>query len=195
MIILASRSTARRAMLERAGVKFVTKPSPYDEEQAKRNAPDTTHPAQIAQHLACGKAEALSALYPKSMVIGADQTLTCNGTLYGKPANRDEARSQLRSLRAKTHLLSSAVCCAQAGMTLWQHVEAAEITFRDFSNAYLEDYLDAAGDSILGSVGAYHYEGAGIGLMESVKGSDHVILGMPLLPLLTFLRSRGMIAS
>lgn len=194
MIILASRSTARKAMLERAGVEFAVMPSPFDEERAKRDNPEHD-PIHLAQYLACGKARALSVLQPHAMVIGADQTLTCNGVLYGKPTDRDDARHQLRSLRAKTHVLRSAVSCALGGMTQWQHAEDAEITFRDFSDTYLEDYLDMAKDSILVSVGAYLYEGAGIGLMESVKGSDHVILGMPLLPLLRFLRLRGMLAS
>jgi septum formation protein len=194
MIILASRSTARKAMLERAGVEFAVMPSPYDEERAKKENPGHD-PMHLAQYLACGKAEALSALEPQAMVIGADQTLTCNGALYGKPADRDDARRQLRSLRGKTHVLRSAVSCALGGITLWEHAEDAEITFRDFSDTYLEDYLDKGKDSILVSVGAYLYEGTGIGLMDSVKGSDHVILGMPLLPLLSFLRLRRMLAS
>lgn len=129
------------------------------------------------------------------MVVGADQTLSCDGMLLNKPGSLERAREQLWSLRGKTHVLSSAVSCATGGETTWSYAEDAHVTFRMFSEAALENYLLVAGSDIIWSVGAYHYEGAGIRLMEKVSGSDHAILGLPVLPLLSYLRQRSILPS
>lgn len=194
MIILASQSKARRALLARAGVDFITLSPEFDEDAAKRNF-NTADGRRLAMHLAEGKALSLSTTHPDALVIGADQTLSCAGRSYDKPGSRAAARAQLQELRGKTHVLCSAVSCARAGSVLWSHAEEAHLTFRRFSDEALDNYLDEAGQDILFSVGAYHYEGIGLRLMEKVEGSDHVILGLPILPLLAFLRAKGFIAS
>ncbi len=194
MIILASRSAARKALLDRAGVSYAVQASPFDEERVKTQL-NSANPQDFALKLASGKAQALSQLYPTALVIGADQTLSCQGNIFHKPMTREAARHQLRSLRGKTHTLWSAASCAQDGDITWSCSEQAEITLRDFSDAFLEDYLDAAGEDVLSSAGAYHYEGVGIRLMDHVLGNDHVILGLPLFPLLKHLRSVGFLGS
>lgn len=194
MIILASRSKARHDLLARAGVSFTATSPDFDEDAARQALPHADAPT-LAARLAEGKALSVSARHPEALVIGADQTLSCDGHLHHQPGNRAAARTQLLALRGKTHVLSSAVCCIRGGHLLWSTVEEARITFRMFSDNALESYLDEAGADIFFSVGAYHYEGIGLRLMERAEGSDHVILGLPVLPLLAFLRTRGFIAS
>jgi septum formation protein len=191
MIILASQSPARAALLRRAGIAFETRNPDFDEDEAKEQF-TATDAKTLALFLARGKAASVSRLFTAACVIGADQTLRCQNTLYDKPGNMQAARAQLLSLRGKTHVLTSAVCCYRSGLCTWSHCEEAFITFRDFSDAALDTYLHEAGDGITSSVGAYHYEGAGVRLMANVRGSDHVILGLPLLPLLAYLRSEGL---
>lgn len=193
MIILASQSKARRALLTRAGVSFTALSPDYDEDAAKRQNPGLDGTA-LASLLATGKALAVSQQQPDAAVIGADQTLSCDGRLYDKPGSRSAARQQLLELRGRTHVLASAAALVRNGSLLWSTVEEARITFRSFSEAALDSYLDEAGEDILFSVGAYHYEGIGLRLMERVEGSDHVILGLPVLPLLACLRAKGFIA-
>lgn len=193
MIILASRSKARSDLLARAGVTFTAISPAYDEDAAKQRFGDGDGTA-LARHLAEGKARSLSVHHPEAVVIGADQTLSCEGRLYDKPGHRAAARDHLMALRGKTHVLASAVACIRGGDLLWSMVEEARITLRPFPDDALESYLDEAGPDILFSVGAYHYEGIGLRLMERVEGSDHAILGLPVLPLVAFLRAKGFIA-
>jgi septum formation protein len=194
MIILASGSATRKTLLERAGIPFIAISPSYDENLAKSELPHA-NPRELALHLATGKARSLSRLRPDAVVVGADQTLSCNGHLLHKPGTRANAKQQLRQLRGKSHVLFSAACCARDGDIEWSCCEQATITFWHYPDTFIDQYLEDAGDNILSSVGAYHYEAIGIRLMEKVEGSDHVILGLPLLSLVNHLRSMGHVPS
>ncbi len=137
----------------------------------------------------------VSRTHPNDVIIGADQILDCGGEFFNKPLTKTAARQQLMALRGKSHTLTSAIVCVTARTPIWHHVSTARITLRQFSDAALEDYLDAAGKAILSSVGSYHYEGIGIRLMDAVRGDDHTILGFPMFPLLRFLRRQGILPS
>jgi len=192
MIVLASASAARRRMLEGAGIAFAVDAAAIDEDAAKQATADQ---AAIADILAERKALHVSARHPGALVIGADQTLDCGGAGFDKPVDRAGARAQLLALRGRTHRLVSAVAVVQDGRTLWRHRDAASLTMRDFSDGFLESYLDAVGDAALTSVGAYQLEGRGVQLFERVAGDHFTILGMPLLPLLAHLRACGAVPS
>ena len=191
MISLASQSPARRTLLSRAGVPYSIVAPPVDAEQFKDRY--IGQPQDLASALADAKAMATSRMKPADLIIAADQTLTCAGEHFNKPGDLQTARQQLLALRGKTHRLTSAVSCAWDGAITWRTMDHADITFRTFTDEFLHAYLQDCGPDILSSVGAYHYEGHGIRLMEAVNGSDHTILGLPLLPLLTYLRSEGLI--
>jgi len=192
MIVLASASSARRALLAAAGVGVTVDPARIDENPVKRSLRDSrTHPAAIAENLAVLKALDASVRAPGALVIGADQTLDLNGTDFDKPRDRAEARSQLQALRGQTHRLYSAVAVVRGGETRWRHVAEACLTMRDFSDAFLDDYLDRSGASVLSSVGGYQLEGLGAQLFSAIEGDFFTILGLPLLPLLEFLRIDG----
>ena len=149
--------------------------------------------AEVAQALARAKAEAVSAKHPSAIVIGADQVLALGDELLDKPGSTAAARAQLARLRGKTHRLVSAVTIAVAGEAGWSHVGEAVLTMRAFSDAFLDRYVAAAGPRIAGIVGAYEIEGRGIQLFERVEGDHFTIIGLPLVPLLAELRSRGVI--
>jgi septum formation protein len=192
-LVLASRSDIRGKILAAAGLRFEIRPAPIDErgEEAKLEAPDA---AAVARHLAHAKASAAAAAQPGRLVLGADQTLARGSRRFSKPANQAEAAEQLRALRGRTHELHSALALVRDGETLFAHVDTARLTMRDFSDAFLEDYLDMAGDTALASVGAYQLESIGIHLFERVEGDYFTILGLPLLPLLAFLREKQFVA-
>jgi septum formation protein len=130
---------------------------------------------------------------PESLVIGADQVLELDGERLTKPADMEAARQQLLRLSGKTHTLHSAVAGARGGKIVWQHAEAAHMTMRAFSPRFVGRYLAAVGDEALTSVGAYQVEGRGIQLFERIDGDFFTILGLPLLPLLLFLRAEGIV--
>lgn len=132
---------------------------------------------------------------PGRYVLGADQMLECGGTWFDKPVDLAAARAQLGALRGKTHHLISAAVLVKDGQRLWHHVDRAELVMRDFSEFYLDDYLDRVGTEILGSVGAYHLEGIGAQLFSRVRGDFFTVLGLPLLPVLAILRQHGMLKS
>ncbi|MGE5517604.1 MAG: Maf family protein [Bacteroidota bacterium] len=192
MIVLASGSATRRALLESAGVSFVVDTSPVDE-QAVKDAMrvETDNPARVAEVLAELKATRVSARHSGAIVLGADQMLECERVWFDKPADRAAARAQLLALRDKTHRLVSSVVAVRDGQRLWQHSEAAKLTMRRFSDAFLDAYLDQAGDAVLSSVGAYQLEGLGAQLFMAVDGDHFTILGLPLLAVLDFLRENG----
>jgi septum formation protein len=192
MIILASGSAARRRMLEQAGIAFAVDVAAVDEEAVKRSmAGETRNPARVAEVLAELKAVRVSARHPDAIVIGADQMLDCDGTWFDKPDGRDGARAQLLALRGKGHRLTSAVVAVRDGRHLWHHTEAARLTMRDFTEDFLDRYLDRAGEAVVSSVGAYQLEGLGSQLFLTVEGDFFTILGLPLLALMDFLRENG----
>jgi septum formation protein len=191
-LVLASQSATRRAMLETAGLP-VEPVSPDIDERALETAATSSgiNANEVAIVLAREKAMAVSARMPGRTVIGADQTLTLGSRRFHKPASLLQAREKLLALRGRTHVLHSAVVVAQDGLVLWGEVDEARLTMRDFSEAFLDEYLDAAGDTVLTSVGSYRIEGLGQHLFERIEGSHATILGMPILPLLDFLRREG----
>lgn len=189
-LILASRSPARRQLLTNAGLTFTTEPTGIDESAVKRRFA-SAGPRSLAKELARAKALGVTNAPAGVIIIGADQILDCAGSRFDKPASRDEARLQLRSLRGRSHTLISAVACARDGRVVWSHEEEVTLHMRDFSDQFLERYLTATGDVVLQSVGAYQIESRGIQLFEEVDGDFFAVLGLPLLPLLGFLRDCG----
>lgn len=194
-VVLASGSRTRAAMLERAGVPVTLAPAAVDEEEVKLAGRGEGVPVEaVAEMLAELKAKRVTHRHPGALVIGADQMLDCDGEWFDKPAGRTEARDQLKALRGKTHRLVSCAVVLRDGERLWHHTDRARLAMRPFSDAFLERYLDAAGADALQSVGAYQLEGLGAQLFQRVDGDFFTILGLPLLPLLGFLRVHGVIA-
>jgi septum formation protein len=186
-LVLASQSQVRGKMLAAAGLRFEIRPANIDERAVETQA-GVADAAAAARLLARVKAQAVSAQRPGQLVLGADQTLARGTTRFSKPSDRDKATEQLRALRGRTHELHSAVALVRDGAVLFDCVDTARLTMRDVSDRFLSDYLDMAGDAAVHSVGAYQLEGIGIHLFEKVEGDYFTILGLPLLPLLKFLR-------
>jgi septum formation protein len=191
-IILASRSASRAAILAGAGVPFETVGSGVDEEPLKAEWIAQGAAARvIARRLAAAKAQTVSQGFPDSLVIGADQTLEFDGALYDKVTDLGEARERLRLLRGRAHELHSALVVARDGKVVWRFCESPKLTMRDFTDAWLDGYLARGGDALLGSVGCYLFEAEGAQLIERIWGDYFAVLGLPLLPLLDFLRRDG----
>jgi septum formation protein len=193
MLLLASTSPFRRRLLEAAGLLFRVAPAQVDEAALKRELGSKVAPTALADALAAAKAAAVSETSPGHLVIGADQVLAMDGTLFDKPRDVEEARAQLRRLRGQTHRLVTAVALAQEGRAVWTTVDSASLTMRDFSDAFLDRYLAECGDRLLQIAGAYEIEGRGIQLFERVEGDYFTIVGLPLVPLLAELRARGVL--
>ncbi len=196
-LILASQSAIRRQLLSDAGLAVTCRAALCDEDHEKR-----THihlsPADLAGHLASAKAVSVfqaADLPDGAVVIGADQTLSCAGQMLHKAVSVADAADKLRQLRGRTHTLHSAVAVAMAGQVVWQHVDDVQMRMRDWSDDFLAHYLAHAGGALTRSVGAYEYEGLGVQLFDRVEGSQHAILGLPLLPLLAALRRFGVVLS
>lgn len=195
-VILASASVARLAMLQNAGVSCRALPASVDEDGLKQSLrAEGADVLETATMLAEWKALYVSRRYPAALVIGADQMLECEGVWFDKPIDREAAGAQLRALRGKTHVLTSVALCAMGGERIWHKGDRATMMMRPFSDEFLRRYLDGEGDAILSSVGAYRLEGWGAQLFSSVQGDHFTILGMPLLPLLDYLRIRGVLAT
>ncbi|MGE0564790.1 MAG: Maf family protein [Pseudolabrys sp.] len=193
-LVLASKSPARRRILVHAGIAVDIHPANIDE-RAVEAAAEPKSPAEAALLLAHAKALAASAAMPDRMVLGADQTLALGEKRFSKPAGREAAHEQLRELSGKTHALHSAFALAQGGKILFEHGDSARLTMRALTDATIDDYLKTAGDAVLGSVGAYQIEDIGIQLFERIEGDYFTILGLPLLPLLDWLRRNGFVAA
>jgi septum formation protein len=193
-LVLASRSVSRRHMLEAAGIP-VEICVPDVDERAVEKAAGMPSPPDAAVLLAREKARAAARLMPGRIVAGADQTLAFEDQRLNKPADFAGARDQLMMLAGKTHYLHSAVALAQDDVVLFDAIDTASLTVRPLSGGFLDRYLDAAGAAVLSSVGAYQLEKAGIHLFERIDGNYFTILGLPLLPLLDFLRRRGSLAA
>lgn len=193
-VVLASSSRTRAEMLARAGVAVTCDPASVDEEEMKHACRAEGLPVEAtAEALADLKARRVSARQTGALVIGADQMLECEGVWFDKPAGREQARAQLLALRGRSHRLISAAVVLRNGERLWHSVTSARLTVRSFSDAFVDSYLDAAGAAVLGSVGAYQVEGLGVQLFSRIEGDHFTILGLPLLPLLGFLREHGVV--
>jgi septum formation protein len=192
-LILASRSESRRAVLAAAALATEVLPADVDERAIEAGAADKS-PDAIARLLADAKALAVSARHPGRLVLGADQTLGLGGRVFAKPADLAAARAQLRALRGRTHTLHSAIALARDGAVVFAHCEPAALTMRNFSDRFLEAYIETAGPAVTASVGGYQVEAAGIQLFERIEGDHFTILGLPLLPLLAYLRGAGYLA-
>ncbi len=192
--VLGSGSAGRRMILENAGLDFEIRRPQVDEEALKaRFGKEGDAPVEdLALALARAKAEAVSRAEERP-VLGADQILVCEDRVFSKPADMEEARRNLDFLRGRTHRLISALAVAEGGETVWTCVEEARMTMRNFSDAFLDRYLDMAGENVLKSVGCYQIEGPGIQLFEKVDGDWFTIIGLPILPFLDWLRGRGLL--
>ncbi len=191
-LVLASQSKVRRALLEAAGIPVEARPAHLDERAIEQRV--TGGPGEVALTLAREKARTVAAMSDRSLVVGCDQTLALGERRFSKPADRASARAQLLVLRGKTHELHSAVALCRNGALTFGHVAVARLTMRDFSESFLERYLDAAGDAVTASVGAYQLERSGIHLFDTIEGDHFTILGLPLLPLLAHLRREKVLA-
>lgn len=186
-LVLASKSDVRGKLLAAAGLRFEIRPASIDERAVEAKA-GATDAAAAARLLARAKALAVAATRPGQLVLGADQTLARGGNRFSKPANRAVAAEQLRALRGRTHELHSALALVRDATVLFDCVDTARLTMRDISDRFLDDYLAMAGDAALLSVGGYQLEGIGVHLFEKIEGDYFTILGLPLLPLLGYLR-------
>jgi septum formation protein len=193
-LLLASRSAARRTLLEAAGIPVESHPADIDERGLEADAGSAT-PAEIAALLARAKASVIAGLRPGRLVLGADQTLALGAERFAKPPDRVAARSQLRALSGRNHELHSAIAFMQDATMLFEYVGSARLTMRKLSDRFLDQYLETVGSAAMASVGAYQIEGPGIQLFERVEGDYFTILGLPLFAALDFLRRRGCLTS
>jgi septum formation protein len=193
-LLLASQSAARRQMLEAAGVAFETVSPALDEDAARAGLIAAGfEPRDLAEMLAELKAKSVGA--PGALVLGADQVLELDdGAMLSKPGSREEALEQLRALSGRTHRLHSAAVVAEKGERIWSAGESVAMSVRLLGEDFLRDYLTREYEAVRWNVGAYRIEGMGAQLFERIEGSHFAILGLPLLPLLAFLRTRGMLA-
>jgi septum formation protein len=191
-LILASQSRTRQALLGNAGINFEAVAAEIDE-RAVQQASGLLAPGDIAALLAREKALSVSARLSGKFVIGADQTLALGERLFSKPAGRAQAAEQLRALAGRSHELHSAVAVACDGKILFERAAIARMTMRRLGEPEIDAYLDEAGEAVTTSVGAYQLEGLGVHLFARIEGDHFTILGLPLLPLLAFLRSERLL--
>jgi septum formation protein len=195
-VVLASKSASRQGVLRAAGVEYEVVGSGVDEDAAKAAfLTERLGPGDIAERLAAAKAEAVSTRRPDAIVIGADQTLELEGTLFDKVSSMAAARARLQLLRGRSHLLHSAVVAAQRGDVVWRLVDHPRLSMRPVSDDFIDAYLMRHNEALLGSVGCYQLENDGVQLFDAVEGDYFAILGLPLIPLLNFLRDRGALAA
>ena len=197
MLVLASQSAARRAMLHAAGVTHEALPAHVDEEAITAGLmAEQASPERIADALAEVKALKISRQHPGALVLGADSVVvTADGAMIAKPETRPRAEVQLRQLAGTTHRLISAAVICEAGKPVWRSAGAARLTMRPLSDAFITTYLDAEGDAVLGCVGCYRIEALGAQLFSRIDGDQFVIRGLPLLAVLEYLRVRGVLAA
>jgi septum formation protein len=191
-LVLASQSRARQMLLGNAGLAFEAVPADIDERTIQQKS-GLLKPGEIAALLAQEKTLFVSAKMPDRYVVGADQTLALGQRLFSKPAGRAQAAEQLRALAGNTHELHSAVAVARDGKIVLSEVSIARMTMRQLSGDEMRTYLDTAGEAITTSVGAYQLDGLGVHLFERIEGDHFTILGLPILPLLAFLRGQGLL--
>ena len=195
-LVLASSSDIRARMLAAAGVDAIIDPAAIDEARIKAGSQAAGGDAgSCAQLLAEAKAEHIAGRHRGALVLGADQILECDGRWFDKPRDLEEARAQLQALSGRTHRLITAAAVVRDSAVLWRAIETARLTMRRVSEAFLDRYLAAMGKRVLATVGGYELEGLGAQLMTRVEGDYFAILGLPLLPLLAFLREDGALAA
>jgi len=190
-LILASASEGRAAILRQAGLRFTQQPAHIDERSLEEEAARVEgrmDAGSLAMMLAASKAVNVSRNAPDALVIGADQMMECGGAIYHKPPTIEAAREQLLKLRGRTHSLHAGLAIARGGDILWRHLSRADLTMRAFSEAFLDDYLSSSGNELLQTVGVYRVEGPGIQLFSAIEGDYFTIIGLPVLPLLGYLR-------
>ena len=190
ILILASKSAARQAMLKAAGVSFSVQVADVDEDALKTPGVDAS---ELALDLAHVKALAVSQHHNGAWVLGADQTLAFSGGLISKARSLDEARTRLQSMRGQTHQLHSAAALAKDGQIVWSGVDTVTMRMRNFSDSFLDAYLLSEGEGLLSCVGSYRIEGMGSQLFEAVEGDHFTVLGLPLWPVLAELRRAGVL--
>lgn len=191
-VILASGSAARAAILGSAGIRFRQQSSMIDEEGEHKQIAPGTPPGDVALYLARCKADAVLEREPGALVIGGDQVLAIGDEILQKPDTQEEAREQLRKLRGRTHELHTAAVVVSKSHAA-SFIDVATLKVRDFSEKFLDCYLEMSGEGVLNSVGAYHIEGLGVHLFSEIKGDYFTILGLPILPVLGELRRRGIV--
>lgn len=193
-VVLASASPARARVLTSAGVPHQIEAAAVDEAPVKVSLRgEGADPLAVAETLAELKAQRVSNRHPAALVIGADQILVCNDVWFDKPQDMRQAADHLKALRGRTHHLATAICIVEAGRRIWHHRENPALTMRSFDEAFIEHYLERVGSAALESVGAYQLEGLGAQLFTRIDGEFFSILGLPLLPLMAFLRDRGVL--
>ena len=193
-LVLASASVARRDLLRAAGLEFQVRSAPIDEAGVKNAARSEGQSVeQAALRLAEQKARHVAVQEPDALVIGADQILVCGDAWFDKPASIAAARAQLLTLRGQSHELVTAVLCLRGSEPLWHHVDRPRLTMRRFSDAWLNAYLDAEGETVMSTVGAYRLEKLGVHLFDRIEGDHAAILGLPVLALLRFLREEDVL--
>jgi len=193
-LVLASASRTRLALLQNAGLEVIADPADINEAAVKAEMRrDGAAAEAVAVELATRKAQAVAARHPDRLVIGADQMLDAAGQWIDKPADRTAAARQLAALAGRAHRLISATVILEAGREIWRIADAATLHMRQLSPTFIEHYLDRMGNAALTSVGGYQLEGLGAQLFTKIEGDYFTILGLPLLPLLAFLRKYGIV--
>lgn len=194
-LVLASSSRVRAELLRNAGLSVVIDPASIDEDEIKRGLRAEGAPvAAVAETLAELKAKRVSARHPGALVLGVDQMLACGDTWFDKPDDMDQARGQLQALAGRTHGLTTAAVVMLNETRLWHVIDRADLTMRTLSDEVIDAYLRATGNTVCQSVGGYQLEGLGIHLFQAVRGDFFTILGLPLLPLLAYLRDREVLS-
>ncbi len=194
-LVLASASPIRRTILTNAGVSVSVDPAHIDEQAVKTELRGQQTPVEtVAIELASRKAQSVAARHPGALVIGADQMLDLGGEWLDKPVDRAAARRQLTALSGRTHRLVSGVAVVENDRELWRTANSVVLHMRLLTPEFIDSYLDRVGAAALASVGAYQLEGLGAQLFTAIEGDYFTVLGLPLLPLLAFLRQRGVIA-
>lgn len=193
---MASESISRKQLLEGAGVSFMAVGSNIDEDVIKNSFRGQVNKVEeLALELARAKADVISQRFPYCYVLGADQILECDGELYDKPKSLDEARHQLLLLRGRKHRLVNGLSILKGQQIEWSHIEIAELKMRNFSDEFVDRYLASVGNNLFSSVGGYRLEDQGSQLFDTIEGDYFSILGLPLLPLLSYLRKVHLLQS
>ncbi len=194
MIILASKSASRRAMLDAAGVSYEAIPADLDERAVERSL-EGANPAEIAEALSVAKAQALAVRHPERLVLGSDSLVVAGGKRFDKPASREDAAEHLRSFSGKVMELHSAAALVRDNVCEWSVAQCAHLHVRELSEAFIQAYLDHEWPAVGMTVGVFRIEAMGVQLFDRIEGDQFTVLGMPLLPLLAALREHGELQS